>query len=407
MNIVDFCELYASATKIPIACYSKSNKLIASFLTLSGKAEINILSHLLDFMKQAKKNPFIHMTDTEGFYGVVQLDSTKEYVLIGPIFSIPLSEAKLYEYMRENAIPIKNKDKVRQYLQNLPMLPYQRFLVNLQFLYFCLNEKKINIYEHFNITTPVYRENIASQHSLQSFNQKENFEFHNTYLHEQQILNFVKNGEMEKLKSFLELRIDIAHLNEGILADTPLRQSKNIFIGFVTLVGKQGAIPGGLDQEETYQLIDIYIQECEKLSSINEVADLHYTMLIDFCERVKHKRIPDGLSKEVYESMNFIKRKTNVAIQISDVAEHIDKSTSYISHKFKDELGFSIGAYINRCKLEEAKSLLTFSSKSIAEISAYLCFSSQSYFQNVFKKNYGITPNQYRKKEQSLKKSKG
>ena len=49
-----------------------------------------------------------------------------------------------------------------------------------------------------------------------------------------------------------------------------------------------------------------------------------------------------------------------------------------------------------RCKLEEAKSLLTYSDKSLIEISNYLCFSSQSYFQNVFKKKYGMTPKQYR-----------
>ena len=63
--------------------------------------------------------------------------------------------------------------------------------------------------------------------------------------------------------------------------------------------------------------------------------------------------------------------------------------------RFKEELVFQIGAFITRCKLEEAKSLLTYSEKSLAEISNFLCFSSQSYFQNVFKKQYGITPMQY------------
>ena len=50
-----------------------------------------------------------------------------------------------------------------------------------------------------------------------------------------------------------------------------------------------------------------------------------------------------------------------------------------------------------RCKLEEAKSLLTYTNKSLSEISSYLCFANQSYFQRVFKKKYGITPNEYRK----------
>ena len=49
-----------------------------------------------------------------------------------------------------------------------------------------------------------------------------------------------------------------------------------------------------------------------------------------------------------------------------------------------------------RRKLEEAKSMLNYSDKTVSEISEYLCFSSQSYFQNVFKRKYGMTPKEFR-----------
>lgn len=65
---------------------------------------------------------------------------------------------------------------------------------------------------------------------------------------------------------------------------------------------------------------------------------------------------------------------------------------------FHDELGITISHFVNRCKLEEAKSLLSHTEMTLSEISNYLCFSSQSYFQNLFKKKYGVTPNAYRKK---------
>ena len=73
-----------------------------------------------------------------------------------------------------------------------------------------------------------------------------------------------------------------------------------------------------------------------------------------------------------------------------------------IAKKFKSELGFNPGAYISRCKLEEAKSLLTFTEKSLTEISNYLCYSSQAHFQTAFKKKYGMTPRQYRNKTQQI-----
>ena len=110
--------------------------------------------------------------------------------------------------------------------------------------------------------------------------------------------------------------------------------------------------------------------------------------------------IPSGISSEVYQCMNFIRTHTNESISVDDVAKHVHRSSSYMMKRFKEELDIHIGAFITRCKLEEAKSLLAYSKKSLAEISSYLCFSSQSYFQNVFKKQYGITPMQYRKKVQ-------
>lgn len=120
-------------------------------------------------------------------------------------------------------------------------------------------------------------------------------------------------------------------------------------------------------------------------------------MLLDFCQRAEETRIPEGISPDVYQCMTYIRNHTNEPISVEAAAAHTGRSASYMMKHFKGELGIRMGAYIMRCKLEEAKSLLTYSEKSLAEISSYLCFSSQSYFQNVFKKQYGVTPLQYRK----------
>ena len=53
--------------------------------------------------------------------------------------------------------------------------------------------------------------------------------------------------------------------------------------------------------------------------------------------------------------------------------------------------------YINKKKIEEAERLLRFSDKSLIAIATYLSFSSQSHFQNTFKKVTGKTPTQYQR----------
>ena len=187
------------------------------------------------------------------------------------------------------------------------------------------------------------------------------------------------------------------------MAASPLRHAKNIFIGFVTKVGTMAAIPGGLDVEKTYQLIDYYICECEQLDRIEYIDKLQYSMILDFCQRCREAHIPAGISSEVYRCMMYIRNHTNEPISIESACAHVNRSASYMMKHFKAELGMGMGAYITQCKLEEAQSLLAYSDKSLAEISNYLCFSSQPYFQNVFKKQYGLTPLAYRKQSQSGK----
>jgi len=56
----------------------------------------------------------------------------------------------------------------------------------------------------------------------------------------------------------------------------------------------------------------------------------------------------------------------------------------------------TVNTFITERKIDEAKRLLETSNQTVSQISAFLGFSSQSYFQNVFKKSTGMTPAKYR-----------
>ena len=75
----------------------------------------------------------------------------------------------------------------------------------------------------------------------------------------------------------------------------------------------------------------------------------------------------------------------------------IHRSSSWLMRRFRAELGMSVGDYITKCKMDEACELLTYSDRTLSQISAYLGYSSQSYFQNVFRKQLSMTPMQYRR----------
>jgi transcriptional regulator GlxA family with amidase domain len=77
---------------------------------------------------------------------------------------------------------------------------------------------------------------------------------------------------------------------------------------------------------------------------------------------------------------------------VQELADFARLNRSYLISVFKDYTGIGPGAYVTKLRIDEARRLLTVSSNSLSSIAAALGFSSQSHFQNVFKKETGETP---------------
>ena len=122
-------------------------------------------------------------------------------------------------------------------------------------------------------------------------------------------------------------------------------------------------------------------------------------MPLDFAERVEREVKFKDVSQPIISAIHYIKENVNQPLQAEDVAAQINLSTSYFLKRFKTETGMGVSEFITKTKIEEACILLSYTDKSLTEISNYLYFSSQSYFQNVFKKVMGVTPGNYRNKK--------
>jgi AraC-like DNA-binding protein len=131
------------------------------------------------------------------------------------------------------------------------------------------------------------------------------------------------------------------------------------------------------------------IAECKNCYAINKCWTL---IVCAFCESAVRQRY----SKIVRTCCDYISTQLHEKITLTQLSELTKQSPRYLSMLFKNEMGQSISAYIQMEKINEAKKLLTFSNYSIAEISAYLNFSSQSYFSTSFLKITKMTPLNYR-----------
>jgi YesN/AraC family two-component response regulator len=105
-----------------------------------------------------------------------------------------------------------------------------------------------------------------------------------------------------------------------------------------------------------------------------------------------------AINRAINYIQTHIKEKLNAGI----ISRSLHLTPGYISSCFKKRTNMSLPDYINHQKIDEAKRLLAYTGKSLAEISNYLSFSSQSYFQRIFKKQTGLTPKEYQAKNVRL-----
>lgn len=387
-NIQQFLELLYLDTNLPSYLYDRDT-LLASYppqtkLTLPPQQYLSKLFDTSSHMNYCS-------TDYGIYYGCVQTDSDLRLVF-GPVSNAPYSDTELHRLYIDYVVSRDEQEIFYEFLRFIPQFTLTAFLTKLTFINYCINQEVLCEQDFMPASTISDTLNITEK----TFHQKEDFYHNKSYEVESLLLNIVRTGNLEGLRTF---SVNDTTIHAGITGPTALRQLKNNLVILTTLITR-AAIEGGLDYDTAYRLSDEYIQSAERTQNPDILNELSYKILYTFTEKVKENQIPSSSNTAVQKAILFIQQNTNQAITVADVAEYVGFSRSYFSAYFKQTLGFGIAAFILRCKLEEGRRLLQYTNKSINVISNYLCFSNQSHFQTAFKKQFGVTPMQYRKNPQ-------
>ncbi len=83
---------------------------------------------------------------------------------------------------------------------------------------------------------------------------------------------------------------------------------------------------------------------------------------------------------------------------IEEMAHSVNLSKSHLLQLFKRETGMSPIHYLKHLRWEIARDLLENSFNQVKQIGFEVGVTDQSYFVRQFKKKYGATPSEYRKK---------
>lgn len=97
---------------------------------------------------------------------------------------------------------------------------------------------------------------------------------------------------------------------------------------------------------------------------------------------------------------SYIDMHLHEEISISDLCEEFHVSRTHLYALLSEHTKEGIAEYIRRKRLEAARKLLKNTETPIADVAARAGFSDYNYFLRVFKRNYGISPKNLRKREE-------
>ncbi|TKT92405.1 helix-turn-helix domain-containing protein [Dyadobacter frigoris] len=182
--------------------------------------------------------------------------------------------------------------------------------------------------------------------------------------------------------------------------DSPISKIDTIPVFFIT------------EQQEKY-LLDIYQKMCSEVES-NYVYK--YELIKNYVNLIIHEAVKMQASQISDSHINGSSRITSYFVELmdrqfpidspehklqlrtaKDYAQRLSVHINHLNRALKEVTGKTTTEHITERLIQESKILLKNSNWSISEIAYCLGFEYPEYFNNLFKKQTGITPNSFRK----------
>ena len=310
------------------------------------------------------------------------------FVMIGPMSLELLNHVELFQYGKKYQIKAEQTKRLKHF-------PFSRMLDLIEM---AAEQIQGKIYEDEEL---ILANHIAKDTKIQEKKEQILFElkaseeemYHHTYQEERKLLDSVRDGRSEDaIRYSRNMDSEL-----GKLSAKEMNHWKNVAIVAITLTTR-AAIEGGISPSVAYRISDFYIQKsdsCKDIAQIIKYRDHAVEELTGQVEKKKSRRT----SSYVERCRDYVGKHYREKIYLSEIADTLGLSETYLSRLFRKETGERLQDYIVGVRLEHAANLLKYSEESISKIAEYVNFPSQSYMGKVFKEKYEMSPKQYREQK--------
>ncbi|CAI6048899.1 response regulator [Cohnella sp. JJ-181] len=129
--------------------------------------------------------------------------------------------------------------------------------------------------------------------------------------------------------------------------------------------------------------------------SIKQLRDWALQVTNTFFEDL-NRHTKDNKAVIISQIQDYIKSYLAEDVTLQTISKHIHLHPVYLSQIFKSETGENVSNYVTRLKMEKAAYLLKHTTDRIYEISSQVGYMNPPHFIKVFKRTFGVTPQEFR-----------
>lgn len=352
----------------------------------------DVAQELFLMLKKKSKSadmPIIYMEE-DGIYYLAFRDLEENLFIFGPASTDTLSFAQQMSYRKRHHVSAQK--------YQVPKVSFAKSLNGVALVYYMLTNRQVTedaIMKRSEVEKDV---NVAPADMLiyEIKNTTEEKQ-HLAYQDELRWTMSIENGTLEKR----EHRITPETLENmeriGTLADSNSIKQVEYMAVTSSCLASRAAIRGGVNAYDAYRTSEMFLQKISQCTNVMEMLKIHLEISETFSNMVREAK-KNRNSDCVEQCRDYIARHRTRKFSLNDVAEAVGKNPSYLSRVFSEQMGMTMQEYALNVRLEAAANILQYSNESIGGIAEYLSFPSQSYFGEKFKKKYGTTPAEFRKR---------
>ena len=312
-------------------------------------------------------------------------------IALGPFVRREFDLERTRRVMLSAGLPASYAESIRLYYSNFPLCGMSRAI-----------DAVLACVQAFCPDAPVYTlariDDYPETKKLPKQNYDENLDYSSIYRRyelENQFLRTIEKGDAENVLIAYE-RMASAGLRDKRYVSA-VYQDVNVSLAIIRALARKAAENGGASVVEVNEITQRAVQRMQAETSVQRKIQISKNMLVSLAEAVDRARSRLGsYSAPVRKAADTLRHNFSQNLSLEQLADHVGMSPSHLSRTFTKEVGMSISQYVAALRCEEAASMLRDSDTPISEISAYVGYLDNNYFVKVFKKQYGVTPSDYR-----------